>query len=204
MIEVDFRERDLIEEFKRQGIEHQIKHLLVGDIVKDKIVIERKEASDFVSSIMDGRILVQSKNMLENYDRVFFIVHGDLTKVYSSFSTHAILGMLASITARANIPILMANTLADVAYLSYKILEKATDGKPFNYEVANKSQHNDKRLDILTLIEGVSLDKAKKIIDRYPLFSKLINADVDRLQDIDGIGPKLAQNINSFFSVFRY
>ena len=201
---IDDREGDLIEEFKRQGIKHQVSRLIVADLVKNNICIERKEANDFISSIMDGRLITQCENMLQNYERVFIIVHGELSHVYSNFNTHAILGMLASITARANIPILMVNNLRDVAYLSYKILEKSTDGKPFRTEVVRKSNQSDKRIAILTLIDGVSLEKAKKIIEKYPTFKSLINAQSDDLKEVDGIGDKLAQNIYSFFSIFRY
>ena len=203
MIIVDDREKLLIQEFKRQGIEYSVQRLLVGDIVKGNIVIERKEASDFISSIMDGRILSQCRYMLENYERVFIIVHGELSQVYSSFNTHAILGMLASITARANIPILMVNSLSDVAYLSYKILEKSTDGKSFKMDTVIRSQNRDKRLDILTLIDGISLEKAKAIVERYPLFKGLVGASTEELASIKGVGPKLAGNIYSFFSIFR-
>ncbi|MEK6884271.1 MAG: ERCC4 domain-containing protein [Nanoarchaeota archaeon] len=201
---IDSRETDLIEEFQKQNIPHTIQHLLVGDIIKNNCCIERKEASDFISSVMDGRLLVQCQNMLQNYSRVFIIVHGELSYVYSKFNTHAILGMLASITARANIPILMVNSLSDVAYLSFKILEKATDGKPFGREVVRKSYEADKRLVILSQIDGVSLEKAKSIITKYPTFKDLINATTDDLKQINGIGNVLAQNIYSFFSLFRY
>ena len=203
MIIIDSREISLIEELTKQKIPHQIKHLSVGDLVCGDCVIERKEANDFVASICDGRLLKQCQNMMQYYKRAFIVVHGNLSETSSMVHTHASLGMLASITARAGIPILMVNTLADVAYLSWKIMEKATDGKPFNYEIAVKSQNRDKRLDILTLIDGISLEKAKAIVERYPLFRGLVEASSEELSSIKGVGGKLAGNIHSFFSIFR-
>ena len=204
MLTIDDREQMLIEELRNQNIPHQVRHLSVGDITEGNCVIERKEAYDFIASIKDGRLINQCRNMKQYYERCFIVVHGTVTDVPTEMNTHAILGMLASISARANIPILMVGTITDAAYLIWKLLEKATDGKPFQTIFIKKSAQPDKRLGVLTLIDGVSMEKAKSIIKHYPTFKKLIDAPVKELTLIKGVGDKMAQRIESFFSIFRY
>lgn len=200
-IQIDDRETSLIKEYVWQNIPHEVKHLPVGDLVLGNCVIERKTGTDFVASLCDGRLKEQSQNMLHNYKRAFIVVEG---KLPTDFNIRSALGMMASIVARYNIPIINVGSIYETAYLSWRILEKANDGKAGNFDVVRTSKHKDKRLDILTLVEGVSLEKAKNIVEKYPLFKNLVEADVEKLKNIDGIGSKIAHNIHSFFSIFRY
>ena len=45
-------------------IEFDTEQLPVGDFVFEDICIERKEIKDFLSSLSDGRLLVQIQNMI--------------------------------------------------------------------------------------------------------------------------------------------
>lgn len=205
MIAIDDRERDLIAEYRRQGLPHLVRHLSVGDLAKGNCVIERKEAHDFLSSIADKRIISQCDNMIRYFSKAVIIVEGDIYSAIAGtqFNRHAVLGMLASIIGRTNINIVHAFSIEDLAYLSFKILGKAADGKPFSTEVVRKTNAQDKRIAILTQIEGVSAEKARAIIKKYPTFGGLVEADTPELTRISGIGLRLAANIRAFFSVFR-
>ena len=201
MINIDSREKELIEQYKQLEIAHHVTLLHVGDISLNDCVIERKRGDDFVASIIDNRLKGQCQNMLQNYKRAFIIVEGSFPQ---DFNSNVILGQMASIVARYNIPIIHTKNTRETAYLSSKILEKANDGKTVNFEFALKGKNRDKRLDILTLINGISLEKAKNIVVEYPLFKGLIEAQIEELSRVEGIGPKLANNIYSFFSIFRH
>ena len=74
-----------------------------------------------------------------------------------------------------------------------------------NFEFALKGKNRDKRLDVLTLIDGVSLEKAKAIVEVFPLFKDLTNATGEDIinKKIPNVGQKTSQQIYSFFSIFR-
>ena len=60
MIQLDYREKALIEIFQKNDVSYETKNLLIGDInIKkdgnESIIIERKTLSDLLSSIKDGR-----------------------------------------------------------------------------------------------------------------------------------------------------
>ncbi len=204
-IQIDDREGDLMKEYDLQKFSYQKSHMVVGDLALNQIVIERKTTTDFLDSIADQRLISQCKYMLQNYQKVVIIIEGNLDEAMSKrvFNRNAVLGMIASIIARNPISVVFSPNIQDTTYLSYKLLIKGSDGKSFRSETINRSEHRDKRLDILTLIDGVSLEKAKLVVAQYPLFKLLVDAPIEDLKAIKGIGPKLAENIISFFSIFR-
>ena len=67
IILVDDRERELIEVLNFLKLDTPIKvtKLEVGDLVCGDAVIERKQATDFVGSIMDGRLSNQIQKKLD-------------------------------------------------------------------------------------------------------------------------------------------
>ncbi|MDI6751930.1 MAG: ERCC4 domain-containing protein [bacterium] len=81
-IRMDFREersgiwKILTERFEIEVVKDR---LLVGDYLIKDIVVERKTASDFVQSIIDGRLFIQAKRMKGYNDLIaIFIVEGDI------------------------------------------------------------------------------------------------------------------------------
>ena len=74
----DYREKEVIGHLKNLGASVNEMSLKVGDFAcsSNGIVIERKTHSDFVSSIIDGRIFEQLKYLKENYEKPVVIVEG--------------------------------------------------------------------------------------------------------------------------------
>ena|ERR1039457_1279930 len=62
-----------------EGVEVVVRDLEIGDYqVSDDCVVERKTASDFVHSLLDGRLLSQSQLMKANVQQPVMIIEGDL------------------------------------------------------------------------------------------------------------------------------
>ena len=76
LVVCDYREKDMSNLLKDLGVKVSITSLPCGDfLVGNEIVIERKSHSDFVSSIIDGRIFNQiksSKRITKNKNCFFF------------------------------------------------------------------------------------------------------------------------------------
>src|SRR2546428_7957782 len=52
-------------------------NLEIGDFIcSERLAAERKTHSDFVSSIIDGRLFEQTENLLDNFEKVVVVVEG--------------------------------------------------------------------------------------------------------------------------------
>ncbi len=81
-MQVDFREHDLIERFKTEGVEHTVKSLPLGDIVIKNngttVIVERKRTDDFASSISDGRWREQKSRLMASGATAVYLIEGSL------------------------------------------------------------------------------------------------------------------------------
>jgi len=89
---------------KTYGIKTPVENLKTGDyIIGDGIVVERKTASDFVQSIIDGRLFKQAWMMKKYSDQSLVIITGDLSTI-DNIHPHAINGALISLTMAWQLP----------------------------------------------------------------------------------------------------
>ena len=81
-MQVDYREHQLIERFKAEGVEHTVKTLPLGDIVIEKngvtAIVERKRTDDFAASISDGRWREQKARLAASGAIVIYLIEGSL------------------------------------------------------------------------------------------------------------------------------
>lgn len=196
---IDDREREVIEIFKKNGFLHEVMRLEVGDIRCEDVVIERKEMNDFLNSITDGRLIEQCNNMINNFKKCAIVIHGNMDKVIenSDINRNAVLGMMASIVARTNITMYCFNDIEDLCRFSYYFLLKATDGQIFKEITINKKKMN-VNLQILTLIDGISLSKAFLLLNELNSVKEILTANKERLMEINGIGDIISNNIIKF------
>jgi ERCC4-type nuclease len=118
----DYREKDVIEALRRFGVAVKEMNLEVGDFVcSQKIVIERKTHSDFISSIIDGRIFEQSRALKENFERAVIIIEG-----YSNreINENALKAALASLIVDYGISLINTKNSLDSAKTIYWIARK--------------------------------------------------------------------------------
>ena len=74
--------------------------------------------SDFASSIIDGRLLEQIKQLKQNFEKPLVIVEGE-TDIFSARNIHpnAIRGMLATIAISYSIPVLFTKNPKDQSFI---------------------------------------------------------------------------------------
>src|SRR3990167_570922 len=197
---IDNREVDIIINCKKLGIPFTVEQLKIGDITNGIVCIERKTTSDFVASMIDGRLTEQITYMQE-YAKPIVIIEGSWQGLESHMNMNAILGMIAAIAARTNVSFMHTDNSMETAYLAAKICEKSTDGKSFNHkDVIRKDIPLD--LAMLCLVPKISLIKAEKLLAHYK-FQDIIRLEKDKLRAIDGIGETLANNIIEFQKWFK-
>lgn len=180
---------------KDLGVKVSITSLPCGDfLVGNEIVIERKSHSDFVSSIIDGRIFNQIKRMKKNFKRIILIIEGFSER---KINENALKGAIATLLLDEKIsivntlnPIDTAKTIAWIAkkfgakgkYASIKILKKGREIK----EIQEK---------IVGSLPGIGTKTAKKLLKHFKNIKNILLASESKLQKIKGIGKETAKKI---------
>ncbi len=108
-ITVDTREQNskVVLELAKKDIKINTSQLSIGDyVVSEDIAVERKEVSDFLQSLIDGRLFTQAKALSENYQNPIIILEGDGLYQKRNIRDNAIYGALASLATDFRIPVL--------------------------------------------------------------------------------------------------
>ena len=113
---VDFREKNSLVASKlvALGLEIEFKALEIGDYVVNDVIVERKTVSDFISSMISGRLTSQLENMRQYENRLLIIEGIDEQELYSDSNENSglhpnsVRGFLLSILLKYKVPIIYA------------------------------------------------------------------------------------------------
>lgn len=210
-IYIDTREhnQDMFDAFDilsyEKGFEYEKKFLEIGDVMCGNVIIERKEAGDFIGSIMDGRLKEQSAKMSMNFEHKYVIIEGNPFRTSSSINAHSIIGQITSLSVKHGIKVLMVDNPKQFAYMCYSLLDKHINFDKFCPDdfkkVVQKMSDEDIVVAMIYQIPGLGLDKAQLIAGLYDFSFKNLqeNCSVDDLMVIDGIGKKTAEKVYEIF-----
>jgi len=198
----DVREKGslVIKEMLDMNVKVELKTLQVADYVLSKrCAVEYKTTSDFVDSIIDGRLLVQLKDMKQNYERPLIIVEG-IEDIYSLRKVHpnAIRGMLGTIAVSYGIPILQTKTSRDTAALLQIIAKREQEDidRPFMPHGEKKMMSVKEAQEyIVSSLPGVGGTLNKPLLKKFGSVKNIVNASEYQLREVDLIGEKKAKTI---------
>ena len=200
IVYVDSREgnSNVIRNLDLIGVKVKIKSMTVADYqISQEVAIERKTAKDFVDSIVDKRLFKQARNMMEEFKKPIMILEGD--DFYSGFiNPNAIRGSIASIALDFGISIIPTRNSEDTAAMIKRIaareqkkdkpdIQIRTDKKPVNLW--------EQQLFIIESLPNIGPVSAKKLLEKFGTVNKIVNATVEELKEVEGIGDKTAKNI---------
>ena len=202
LIEIDNRERSLIERLNEMKVEFQVTTLDAGDIRISHndvtiIIIERKTITDLDQSICDNRYRDQKKRLLDNYDRkcIMYIIEGAIYTQFGNISKFnvsydRIKGAVINTLIRDDLKVMSvkdvnetAEFICDVAKRVEKNPEKYTNtDESTTPTIKNMSRHTKnsyvtkEAFVTMTLcnIPGVSNNTAFAIIKHYRTIQNLI------------------------------
>ncbi|MFA6089005.1 MAG: DEAD/DEAH box helicase [Candidatus Woesearchaeota archaeon] len=201
----DARENgNLIKELVNLNVDCEVKNLECDFYLSSRCGVEKKKIKDFVDSIIDGRLLLQIKNLKENFNRPLVLLEGE-EDIYTIRSVHpnAIRAMLATITVSYGIPILYSKTEKESAALLYTIAKREQDSgfKEFNMHFEKKQlTHDDELIYVVSAIPGIGTSTAKSLLSHFGSISGIFFASEDDLKSIDGIGEGTAKKIKEIFT----
>jgi len=189
-------------------VETRSETLEFGDYLVHDTLIERKEVRDFVSSLRDGRLERQVYH-LSQFPHFILLIEGDINKLFLSskiknFTVSHFYGELASLYARHRLSFIFTKNIGQTCIFLKKLddkLEKYGSGviekKGFS-NINRVSNHLDKRVTVLTAIDGIGEKNAVSILDTYSL-KELFSISVRELERVNGIGVVKAKSIKEVF-----
>jgi len=191
---VDYREKNslVISELISLGIEVEFKELKVADYIAGNIAIERKTVSDFLSSMINKRLLGQLDSLKQYPDNLLIIEGIDEHELYNDenpagtgINANAIRGFLLSITLRHKIPIIFTKNSEDTAkYISILLNKKE---KEISFNAKKKSRNKKEQLQfIMEGFPGIGPKTAKKLLAEFKTIKNIANASEEELKKCIG------------------
>jgi ERCC4-type nuclease len=188
----DYREKNSLvpAELMKQGIDVEFKELKVADYIVRNIAIERKTVSDFLSSMINRRLLDQLEN-LKQYENKLLVIEGiEEHELYNDtnsegISANAIRGFLLSITLKHKIPIIFTKSSEDTAkYISVLLNKKE---KEISLNAKRKSFDKKEQLQfIIESFPGIGPKTARKLLEKFRTIKNIINASENELKECIG------------------
>ena len=207
MIIADYRERKIIGELKRKSIEVDVKSLISADFIiqiKDlsgnikEVGIERKTTLDFLTSIIDKRILNQLISLKEQFAVPLLIIEGS-ENIYTirNFHPNAIRGMLSAIAIDFQIPILYTRSFRDTSSL-LNVIAKRLDTPRRHISLLKKKKPvtlKEQQEYIIESLPGVGPNLSKSLLKNFKSVKDVFGAGLEDLKRVDKIGKKKAEGI---------
>jgi ERCC4-type nuclease len=207
-LKIDFREQrsGIVEELGKLTYQLTIEicTLQTGDyLIGDKIIVERKTLSDFLTSIKNCRIFQQAYRMAQSGKNGLIILEGDKSMVESSsMSRKAVQGALIHLEVFIGIPVIRSLNIQETAVLLNDIFHQCKQQElPRQKQIISKSfgiQINKKKRQKLFLIQnlpGIGTKKGLVLLKSFSTIENIINASPADLIKTQGIGKKLADQI---------
>jgi len=199
-ITVDYRKRasGLLELIREHDALVEVKPLPFGDyIINDSITIERKTARDFLISIIDGRLFTQLSNLKKHCPCPVVLIEGNPFKMDVDIDPAAIKGALISVETIWYVPIVFTRSKEDSVET---LLMMGRQEETYMDVVPLRGGYRPKRLKsrqlfILQGLPKVGPTVAKRLLEHFGSVSNAMNASVEDLTQVEGIGRITAEKI---------
>jgi len=200
---VDHREtkNHVFMHLKDTDAELACEQLKTGDFIcSDRVVIERKTVSDFVQSMIDGRIFRQVAAMKECFEKPVLIVEGDVSRLFSDRDVHpnAIRGALASIAVDYHIPIIWTSDARETAEQIYWIARKEQSDEKRTIAIRcpeKKKTTSDHQEFLVAGLPDINTKLGRNLLNKFKTPRRVFSADRKKLMKVEGIGEVKANKI---------
>ena len=168
------------------------------------VCIERKDAGDFVSSIVDGRVWEQLYHLSSMCSLAILIVVGSPTValIERKFPRSAYIGALASIALKHSpggfrVSVLVLETIYDfIEFLRLVCRKVDEDDVLLPIKPVRKADLKLLQIQTVATLPGVGEVYARKLLEKFGSIYNLVNASVDELEEV--VGKKRAEKIYRF------
>lgn len=205
MIIVDKREKNslVISELIKRKIAIEMKQLPIGDYVIGDVVFERKTKSDFISSIINKRLIEQLNN-LKQFEKRILIIEDDSHCGERKINIHpnAVKGMLLSVAVDFSTPMIFTGGFEETADFLEILNKRYEQGKKeFSLKMKKKARNmNEQQQFILESFPGIGPSLAKQLLRENKTVKKIINFKEEDFKKIKKLGEKKAKNIHDIIN----
>ncbi|MFA5870237.1 MAG: ERCC4 domain-containing protein [Candidatus Bathyarchaeia archaeon] len=207
--------RDILNYLRLSGVHVDVQKLTVCDyVVSDRVGVERKDVSDFLGSVKDGRLFSQAKAMAEAYERPVLILEGQVSRALrrSAMKPASVYGALSSVALDYGIAIIPTEDTDSTALLLQRLAyrEQTTDNRVIQLRSVDRSLPlNKQQLFLLSGFPQIGVASAEDLLEKFdtPLrvIEELASAEVHispsgktkkltgALTEVKGIGPTIVE-----------
>ncbi len=199
---IDYREKNSLVPSQLQKLDFDIefKELKVADYIVRETAIERKTIQDFISSMINKRLLKQLEE-LQQYKKRLLIIEGfeehELYEIEDSskgLNPNAIRGFILSILLKYNVPIAYTKNPEDTAKF-ISVLSKKQD-KEVSFQAKKRNLNKKEQLQfIVESFPGIGPKTAKKLLEKFGSIKNIILADEESLKEILGKKAEIVKDI---------
>lgn len=204
---VDTRESksSIAKELSLMDIDLKLHQLPVGDfILSSRVGVERKDVADFSQSIIDGRLFPQLIALKKSFPIAILIIEGETIYGHRALNPEALRGAISSIILDFDMRVIWTRNIRDsarflknIAQREQKRMERTpvirSEKAPIN--TANLLEF------IIAGFPNINTVLAKRILTKFGALENFFTASVEEIQEIKGIGKKIAREIKDLIKV---
>jgi DNA excision repair protein ERCC-4 len=214
-IVVDERERNsnIPELLKNAGAVIDFTQLKVGDyVVSSETAVERKTVRDLISSIYDGRLLVQCSELVKHYQKPLLVVQGNIAELAETpedvedtdMKQHSermplAYDALITVATEFRIPIIHTPSAEQTAQLLVTLVNRSLrEGKatgPLLRKIKKENPIYIQQLSVLASLPGVGEKLAVRMLKKFRTPIRALNASAAELATIPGFGLARAERV---------
>ncbi|MFH0832629.1 MAG: ERCC4 domain-containing protein [Candidatus Aenigmatarchaeota archaeon] len=179
--------------------------LCVGDyILSNNVCVERKTTSDFLQSMIDGRLFSQLSQMKKEFKNPLLVIEGDtLFNNDRKINHNAVRGALSSIAIDMSLPIIWTKNQLETAEMLCAIAKREQTPKKKAIRIRTKRKPKSMNQMQEFLVSGIPLisyEKARNLLKHFGSPDKIFAASEAELQNVEGIGKILAKKIKKILT----
>lgn len=175
----------VIAELSNKEVELEIKPLKIGDYLIGNTVIERKTASDFISSMLNKRLLEQLGQM-QRYENRLLIIEGQIEiSKNSKLNPNAVRGFILSIINHHKIPVIFTQDYEDTAYYLITLAKQQLKKKiKSTLHSRIPSSLKEQKQYILEAFPNIGPVKAEKLLEKFKTLKQVFNSSEEELREV--------------------
>ena len=179
-----------------------VQRLPTGDYIVDgALVFERKSATDFAKSLIDGRLFAQAQRLTKQFASAAFILEGSPAAWEKlGVRREALQGALVSLTLIFGLPVFRTRNAAETAHVllyAGRQLARLRRAEPLPCRLNKTKGKRARQLRILQALPGIGSDRAKHLLDHFGSVQACVSASIAELRQVAGIGAKTAKAIRA-------
>ncbi len=183
------------------GVEVVMRTLEIGDyLLSDRVCVERKTTSDFISSLISGRreLFGQISDLARTFDKPVLIIEGGDLYGQRQIHPNAVRGALTAIAIDFGVPILMSKDAEDTALMLAAIARREQQehgrkvvmhGKRSAMMLPQQQEY------VVSAMPEIGPVVAKNLLRHFGTVAAVMGASRAELLEVELVGPKTADRI---------